>query len=98
MLEKVDRLVSPFDVVRGGGRQIHAVSRGLSYKDAQGSLSIDSLDAPVVQLGKMSPIYFSREQPDMAKGIHFSLFNNAWGTNYLQWFGEDMRFRFALRA
>lgn len=98
MLEKVDRLVSPFDVVRGGGRQIHAISRGLQYKDAQGNLSIDSLDAPVVQLGKMSPVYFSKEQPDLAKGIHFSLFNNAWGTNYLQWFGEDMRFRFALRA
>jgi hypothetical protein len=98
MLEKVDRLVSPFDVVRGGGRQLHAVSRGLHYKDAQGSLSIDTLDAPVVQLGEKSPIYYSTDQPDMAKGIHFSLFNNAWGTNYLQWFGEDTRFRFALRA
>jgi len=97
MLEKVDRLVSPFDVARGGGRQIHAISRGLHYKDAQGTLSIDSLDAPVVQLGEKSPIYFSKEQPDVAKGVHFSLFNNAWGTNYLQWFGEDMRFRFALR-
>jgi hypothetical protein len=98
MLEKVDRLVSPFDVVRGGGRQIHAVSRGVHYKDAQGSFSIETLDAPVVQLGEKSPIYFSRDQPDMAKGIHFSLFNNAWGTNYLQWFGEDTRFRFALRT
>jgi hypothetical protein len=98
MLEKVDRLVSPFDVVRGGGRLIHSVSRGLQYKDAHGTLSIDSLDAPVVQLGDMSPIYFSKDQPDLAKGIHFSLFNNAWGTNYLQWFGGDMRFRFALRA
>ena len=98
MLEKVDRLVSPFDVVRGGGRQIHAVSRGVHYKDAQGSLSIETLDAPVVQLGEKSPIYYSRDQPDMAKGIHFSLFNNAWGTNYLQWFGEDTRFRFVLRT
>ena len=34
----------------------------------------------------------------MTKGIHFSLFTNAWGTNYIQWFGEDMRFRFVLRA
>jgi hypothetical protein len=98
MLEKVDRLVSPFDVVRGGGRQMHAVSRGVHYKDAQGSLSIETLDVPVVQLGEKSPIYYSRDQPDMAKGIHFSLFNNAWGTNYLQWFGEDTRFRFVLRT
>jgi hypothetical protein len=98
MLEKVDSWVSPFDVVRGGGRQIHAVSRGLRYKDSRGIFSIDTLDAPVVQLGGKSPIYYSTDQPDLAKGIHFNLFNNAWGTNYLQWFGEDTRFRFAMRA
>ena len=98
MLEKVDHLVSPFDVVRGGNRQMHAVSRALHYQDAQGSFSIETLDAPVVTLGEMSPIAYSTAQPDITKGIHFSLFNNAWGTNYIQWFGEDTRFRFVLRA
>jgi hypothetical protein len=98
MLEKVDHLVSPFDVVRGGNRQMHAVSRALHYQDAQGSFSIETLDAPVVALGEMSPIAYSTAQPDITKGIHFSLFNNAWGTNYRQWFGEDTRFRFALRT
>lgn len=98
MLEKVDRLVSPLDVVRGGNRQIHAVSRALHYQDAQGRFSIEALDAPVVALGEESPIAYSPAQPDIAKGIHFSLYNNAWGTNYIQWFGEDTRFRFVLRA
>jgi hypothetical protein len=77
---------------------MHAVSNGLSYKDAQGSFSIETLDAPVIALGERSPIYFSESQPEIAKGIHVSLFNNGWGTNYIQWFGEDMRFRFTLRA
>jgi hypothetical protein len=98
MLDKVGRPVSPFDVVRGGNRHMHAVLKGLTYKDAQGSFSIETMDAPVIALGERSPIYFSEDQPDMAKGIHFSLFNNGWGTNYIQWFGEDMRFRFALRS
>jgi len=98
MLQKVDRPVSPFDVVRGGNRQMHALSNQIQYKDAQGSLAIETLDAPVVALGEKSPIYYSQAQPDLAKGIHFSLFNNAWGTNYIQWFGEDMRFRFVLRV
>jgi hypothetical protein len=97
-LEKVDRWVSPFDIVRGGNRQMHAVSSAVRYQDAQGSLSIETLDAPVVALGEKSPIAYSPSQPDIAKGIHFSLFNNAWGTNYIQWFGENMRFRFVLRT
>ena len=75
---------------------MHAVSNLIRYKDSQGSLAIEARDAPVVALGKKSPINYSVAQPDLAKGIHFSLFNNAWGTNYIQWFGEDMRFRFTL--
>jgi hypothetical protein len=98
VFEKSDYVVSPLTIVRGGNRHMHALSRGLSYKDAKGSFSIDTLDAPVVALGERSPIYFSKEQPDIAKGVHFSLFNNAWGTNYIQWFGEDLRFRFEVRT
>jgi hypothetical protein len=98
VLEKVEQYVSPFDVVRGGNRHMHALSGAVCYKDAQADLAIETLDAPVVTLGEKSPIYYSDGQPEIAKGIHFSLFNNAWGTNYIQWFGEDMRFRFVLRA
>jgi len=98
MLEKVDRWISPFEVIRGGNRQMHAVSSAVRYQDAQGSLSIETLDAPVVALGEKLPIYYSPAQPDLTKGIHFNLFNNAWGTNYVQWFGEDTRFRFVLRG
>jgi hypothetical protein len=98
-LEKSDyHHVNPMDVVPGGNRHMHALSKGLGYKDAQGSFAIDTLDAPVVALGERSPIYFSKELPDISKGLHFSLFNNTWGTNYIQWFGEDLRFRFEVRT
>jgi hypothetical protein len=97
-LDKVDQPISPFDVVKGGNRHMHAVTTGVHYKDARGSFSIETLDAPAVALGERSPIYYSNDQPDLSKGFHFSLFNNAWGTNYIQWFGEDTRFRFILRT
>jgi hypothetical protein len=97
-MEKSDHPVSPFAVVSGGNRHMHSLSKGLRYKDARGAFSIDTLDAPVVALGERSPIYFSKDQPDLSKGLHFSLYNNGWGTNYIQWFGEDLRFRFELRT
>ena len=93
-IEKSDYAIDPLAVVPGGNRHMHALSKGLSC----GDFSIDTLDAPVVALGERSPIYFSKEQPDISKGIHFSLYNNAWGTNYIQWFGEDLRFRFEVRT
>jgi hypothetical protein len=94
-MDKSDCRIDPLMVVRGGNRHMHAVSRRISY---QNSFSIDTLDAPVVALGEKSPIYFSKDQPDVSKGVHFSLYNNAWGTNYIQWFGEDLRFRFEVRT
>jgi hypothetical protein len=97
-LQKVDQPVSPLDVIAGGNRSMHAVSSGLSYRDPTGQLTIDTLDAPVVALGVMSPVNFSMQQPDLAGGVHFCLFNNACGTNYIQWFGEGVRCRFTLRT
>jgi hypothetical protein len=93
---KLEQSVSPFDVVSGGNRHMHAISGPLSYQDEKRHVTIESLDAAVVSLGEMSPIYFSNDQPELSKGFHCSLFNNGWGTNYVQWFGEDARFRFRL--
>lgn len=107
MLEKVGGPVSPFGVVAGGNRHMHAVSERVTYESSAGTLLIETADAPVVALGEKSPIHYSNDEPDLQKGLHFSLFNNAWGTNYPQWFGQrdeedalpgDMRFRFTLRA
>jgi hypothetical protein len=93
-MSKLERPVSPFDVVGGGNRHIHAVTGPLAYADGKRELKIESMDAAVVSLGVMSPIFFSNTQPDLSQGFHYSLFNNGWGTNYVQWFGEPARFRF----
>jgi hypothetical protein len=97
-MDKSGQRVSPFDVVAAGSRHLHAVTKGLGYKDERGSLEIETLDAPLIALGEKSPLNFSRSQPDLSAGVHCGLFNNAWGTNYIMWFKEDMRFRFLLRA
>ena len=63
-----------------------------------GSFVVEPIDSPLVAMGKKSPLNFSKDQPDLSSGIHVNLFNNAWGTNYIMWYGEDMRSRFVLRA
>jgi hypothetical protein len=97
ILDKSGEQVSPFDVVAGGSRHLHSVSSGFAYRDQKHSFSLETLDAPLIALGEKSPLNFTRTQPDLSGGIHCNLFNNAWGTNYIMWFGEDMRFRFTLR-
>ncbi|HEY1159668.1 MAG TPA: DUF5054 domain-containing protein [Terracidiphilus sp.] len=97
-LEKSGEPVSPFDVATSGNRHMHALSKGFEYRRPGHIFAVDTLDAPVVALGERTPLGFSNTQPGLSSGIHSSLYNNAWGTNYIMWYGEDMRFRFILRA
>jgi Domain of unknown function (DUF5054) len=96
-MQKTGQQVSPLDVVEGGNRHMHAIADRISCGPAQHGLSIVTEDAPLIALGVQSPLYFTREQPQLDKGIHFNLFNNAWGTNYIMWYSEDMRFRFRIQ-
>jgi hypothetical protein len=97
-MQKSGQQISPYDVVESGNRHMHAISDRICYQEANGSISFVTLDAPLVALGDPSPLNFSRREPALDSGIHFNLFNNAWGTNYIMWFAEDMRFRFAIEV
>jgi hypothetical protein len=95
-MQKCGQKVSPLDVIEGGNRHMHAIDDRITCRNGNHELTILSPDAPLIALGVQSPLYFTREQPQLEKGIHFNLFNNAWGTNYIMWYAEDMRFRFQL--
>jgi hypothetical protein len=97
-LDKSGESISPFDVAASGNRHMHSLSKGFEYRQAGQSFAVETIDAPVIALGERTPLLFSNTQPDLSAGIHSSLFNNAWGTNYIMWYAEDMRFRFVLRA
>jgi hypothetical protein len=96
-LDKSNEAVSPFEVVESGNRHMHALMRGFEYRERTHTFAVETLEAPVVALGERTPLLFSNEQPDLRRGIHSCLYNNAWGTNYIMWYGEDARFRYVLR-
>jgi Domain of unknown function (DUF5054) len=97
-MDKSGEQVSPFDVVSAGNRHMHAVSTGFGHTGEKDSIFVETLDSPVIALGEKSPLNYSTSQADLTGGVHCNLFNNAWGTNYIMWFAENMRFRFVLRA
>jgi hypothetical protein len=97
-LDKSGEPVSPYEVVTSGNRHMHAVSTGFDYKEGDHSFAVETLDAPVVALGERAALGFNNNQPDLSKGIHTSLYNNAWGTNYIMWYGENASFRFTVKA
>jgi len=96
-MEKMGKWISPLEVVRNGNRKLHAVGRGMFYRDDERELAIETLDAPLVAPGEPSLLDFNNRPPPLEKGWHFNLYNNVWGTNFPMWYEEDARFRFILR-
>jgi hypothetical protein len=82
----------------GGARAIRVVSSDVSYRDGQGSFTLATLDAPVISAGRQALMDLDNKLPGMTGGVHVSLVNNTWGTNYVMWINNDMRFRFVLRT
>lgn len=97
-LDKSNETVSPWDVVENGNRHMHGLWKGFAYRDGGGGFAVETVDAPVVALDVRSPLVFSNEQPDLRKGVHSNLYNNAWGCNFISWYSEDMSFRYVVRA
>ncbi len=93
LMDKMGQMVSPIDVIADGNRKLHAVGTGV----INGTLAIDTVDAPLVAFDKPSLLDFNNTLPDSGKGVHVNLHNNVWGTNFPMWYEEDARFRFKLR-
>lgn len=93
MMNKSGTLVSPLHVVYDGNRRLHAV-QSLLCDMPSSRVEICSQDAPLVSPGGRSLYNTDNSQPDLNQGFYFLLCNNRWGTNFKQWFDEDMRFAF----
>ncbi len=96
LLDKMGQDIDPGDVVKNGGHKLHAIQDGLRYAGKGSTLRITSLDAPLVAPGERSLLNFDNAPADPNNGMHFCLCNNTWGTNFVMWFDEDMKYRFTL--
>jgi hypothetical protein len=73
------------------------VTGDVLFSSGKGKLSLESLDAPLVAFNNRDLLSFDNKVADPDAGIHFCLLNTLWGTNYPQWFGDNMKYRFKLK-
>ena len=94
MFRKLNEWIDPADVVSRGGRTLHAVQEVV----IDGKVRLENLDSPLLAPGAPSLLDFHNRIPRTRGGLHFNLYNNVWGTNFPMWFGDNMTFRFRIRA
>jgi hypothetical protein len=96
-MDKLGQPVSPLDVVRCGGRSLHAVGHGgLTYDGSDGPLHLRTTDAPLVAPGRPNLLDADPPVPDLAGGWHVLLADNCWGTNFPMWIEGSAQYRITL--
>ncbi|SDO22609.1 protein of unknown function [Paenibacillus sp. yr247] len=95
-MEKLGARLSPLFVVKDGNRNMHSVENGIYYEGPEGSIALETLDAPVVCPGEPRLLQFDNSFAPLDGGFHFNLHNNVWGTNFAMWFEDEMKYRFRL--
>lgn len=84
LMDKLDYLVSPLDIVMNGSVHQHGIGGGVHYGN---DLSIISRDISVVTFGEPTPFPSSLNvKVDVKKGFHYNYYNNIWGTKYIMWY------------
>ena len=84
------------------GVHLHAVGdAGAVYRGPEGTLRLRSRDSMLLSVGEPLPAPTPLATPDPLGGVHFSLVNNLWNTNYPEFYpfregDENSRFRFSL--
>lgn len=94
-VEKLGSAVDVGDVVPGGNARMMALDRYVELETPSAVYRIYSLDVPLVLIGDRESMGY-KTPPDLAKGVHFCLFNNFWGVNYSMWWEGSQRFRFRI--
>lgn len=113
-MDKMGSRVNPLDANLTGtgscpngitcGVHLHAVGDGgiqYSGAEAPGPLTLRSLDSALVSIGAPLAAPAPLVAPDPTLGVHFSLVNNVWNTNYPLWYpfaegDQSSRFRFTI--
>lgn len=88
--------ISPSHVRYDGNRKLHCVQQ-LDYCQDSKHLSIQPIDTPLVSPGGKTLYHADNQFEDLNHGFYFLLYNNRWGTNFKQWYDEDMRFAFHIQ-
>ena len=90
------RMISPLFVVKNGNRNMHAVDGGIFYDGVDGTIKIETLDAPFISPGQPRLLQFDNTFAPLECGFHVNLHNNLFGTDSPQWFEGNVSFRFKM--
>lgn len=95
-IKKISEWLDPRDIVKNGGKNIHAVACA-RLKTKSGSYLFINRHSPLLSPGGGKILRYDNRVEDIEKdGITYILQNNVWGTNFPLWYEDNARFEFEI--
>jgi alpha-mannosidase len=98
-INKMGTVIDPIrDLVPSSSTLLNCCEYFVDVTDGKGEvgMSIVPLDSPLFYIGKNGIWDYEHQYKPEKPELHFNLFNNMWGTNFPQWIGGDLRYRYRL--
>jgi hypothetical protein len=85
------------DIQEGANHVFYCLENYMTMMGDQNGLCIIAKDTPLVSFGDTGVLKYTKDYKEADEAIaYFNLFNNMWGTNFPQWIGGDLCYRYVL--
>jgi alpha-mannosidase len=96
-INKLGCVLDPLeDIVVSSGTLLHCCESWVDVHDSGAGMAVIALDSPLFSIGRNAMWDFEVAYRPEDPTLHFNLYNNWWGTNFPQWIGGELRYRFRL--
>ncbi|MBP1964391.1 glycosyl hydrolase-related protein [Paenibacillus aceris] len=96
-INKLGSVVNPLtDTIRSSSTLLHCCEHFVDISNGFAGMAVIPLDSPLFFIGTNGMWDYEHEYKPEKPELHFNLFNNWWGTNFPQWSGGDLSYRFRL--
>ncbi|TVY08471.1 DUF5054 domain-containing protein [Paenibacillus cremeus] len=96
-INKMGSVIDPCtDIVRSSSTLLHCVESFVDVSDGRAGMAVVPLDSPLLFIGRNGMWDFEPDYKPEKPELNFNLFNNWWGTNFPQWVGGELKYRYRL--
>lgn len=84
------------DIVENANHVFYCLEAYAAVQGKAGGVCIVAHDTPLLSIGETGVYRFRSTYEKHSPDLYFNLFNNMWGTNFPQWLGGDLSFRYTV--
>ncbi|MFC5449535.1 glycoside hydrolase family 38 N-terminal domain-containing protein [Paenibacillus aestuarii] len=96
-INKLGSVIDPCtDLVPSSSTLLNCLEYFVDISNGSVGMAVIPLDTPLFFIGRNGMWDFEHAYKPEKPELNFNLFNNWWGTNFPQWTGGDLRYRFRL--